>query len=88
MLKVGQFVEVVRPLARKSRPQAGVVVGLVNDRRGVTRLVKVYIRTINEVVGVTPAAVKVLECPVAKVDGDYLVTGRGLRISLKTGYPV
>ena len=88
MVQIGQFVEVVRPLARKSRPQAGLVIGLVNDRRGVTRLVKVYIRTINEVVGVTPAAVKVLECPPARKEGNTLVTGRGLRISLETGYPV
>jgi hypothetical protein len=51
-------------------------------------MLKVYIRARHLVVGVPPTAVKVLDCPPARREGDTLVTGRGLVISLKTGYPV
>ena len=87
MVEVGQFVELT-PKSPKARPRVGVVVGVVHDRRAIPRLVRVYVRSHHEVVGVPPASVKTLNFPLAKREGQFLITGKGLKISLETGYPV
>jgi hypothetical protein len=87
MVEIGQFVQ-IPPQGPKARPRVGVVVDVQHDRRAIPRLIKVYVRTQHQVVGVPPTAVKTINCPSARREGDTLVTGRGLVISLKTGYPV
>ena len=87
MIEVGQFVE-IPPASPKGKPRVGIIVGICHDRRAIPRLVKVYIRTAHQVVGVPPKAVKAIDCPPARKEGNTLVTGRGLVISLETGYPV
>ena len=87
MLEIGQFVE-IRPQGRKARPQVGVIIGLSFDKSGVCRMVKVYVRTHHLVVGTPTTAVKPVACPPARREGDTLITGKGLKISLKTGYPL
>ena len=85
--EIGQFVS-VSPSSPRGKARAGLVVGLQFDKFGKCRTVKIYIRSSNLTIGVSPRMVTPMDCPMAVRDGDLLVTPRGVKINLKTGYPV
>ena len=85
--EVGQFVS-VKPSSPRAKARTGLIVGLNLDKSGVCRSVRIYIRTSHVTIGVPPQMLTALDCPMAVKEGDVLITGRGLKISLKTGYPL
>ena len=86
-LQIGQFVT-IKPSSPRAKARAGIIVGLNLDKSGVCRSLRIYVRSSNVTIGVPPRMVTPIDCPCARQEGDVLVTGRGLKVSLKTGYPV